>query len=98
MNHFKITSLEILKEQISITRGELSFSLTVADLERLLPHGHTKINEMLRKYDYPEANPEDTIPNRKIGGRRVIPRDWFLAWYYGETENKKIEEEYKVDI
>lgn len=97
--NISLTSLEILKEQIAVTREELPFSLTVNDLLKILPHRKTKINEMLRKYDYPEADPKNTIPNRKIGGRRLIPRDWFLAWYYGESEKKTvIEDEYEITV
>lgn len=88
-----LSSIDILKEQIAITREELPFLLTTDDLLKLLPHGKTKINEMLRRYDYPEADPRETIPNRKIGGRRVVPRDWFLAWLYGGTIPKTTQED-----
>ncbi len=95
----KTTIKEVLKENISTTREELDFSLTPKDLEELLPHGKTKINEMLRKYDYDNPNIPITekIPNKKIGGKRVIPREWFLAWYYGQDLEDGINEE-KVKI
>lgn len=96
-----LTSLEILREQIAATRKELPFSLTINDLIDLLPHGETKIKEMVRKYDYPEADPEETIPNKKVGGRRMVPRDWFLAWYYGDSEKDAsglVQDEYKVTV
>lgn len=98
-NSISLSSIDILKEQIAITREELPFLLTVDDLLKILPHGKTKINEMLRRYDYPEAKPDETIPNRKIGGRRVVPRDWFLAWLYGGTIPKTTQEdEYEINF
>lgn len=95
----KLTSVQILREQIAKTRKELPPYLTKSDLVKLLPHSESKIDNMLRKYDYPKADPNDVIPNRKTGGRRFIPRDWFLAWYFGEPDKKKvIEDEYEVNI
>lgn len=98
----KLATREVLKEDINSTRNELKFSLTPKDLQQLLPHGRTKINEMLRKYDYdnPDIPLTEKIPNRKIGGKRVIPRAWFLAWYYGQDLKTEVEErkEYKVNV
>lgn len=98
-NTISVDSLEILKEQIAKTREELPFTLTINDLVELLPHGKSKISEMLRRYEYPENDISDVIPNQKLGGRRVIPRAWFLAWLYGEADKRIIEEvEYKVNL
>ncbi|MCK8823992.1 helix-turn-helix domain-containing protein [Fuchsiella alkaliacetigena] len=62
---------------IEKSRQEFPFSLKVKDLKRLLPHGETKIYEMLER---------EVIPAKKIGGRWVVSRDRFLAWYYGSGE------------
>ncbi len=89
---------EVLKECIEESRKSLPFSLTPKDLEKLLPFGSTTISDMLVKFDYPEPDPERAIPNRKIGGKRVIPRDWFLAWYYGYEVQGELSNIYQVRV
>lgn len=67
-----------LKKIIIEKQKELPFSLSTNDLNNLLPHGKTKIYEMLNK---------KIIPSKKVGGKWIIPRDLFLYWYYTSYEN-----------
>lgn len=60
------------------TRAELPFTLSPKDLIKLLPHGQTKIYEMLNR---------NILPCKKIEGKWVIPRDKFLEWYYDHFSN-----------
>ena len=80
MNIPEATMKEVLLETIDNTRKELPFSLTVKDLKKLLPFSDTRIYQMLECGD---------IPGRKINGKWVIPRDSFLAWFYGNDEIQK---------
>ena len=54
---------------------QLPFTLTPKDIKerKLLPHGMTKIYELLEQGE---------IPSQKIGGKWVIPRDQFLSWLF----------------
>jgi len=72
MNSKKYNTLEYL---IDKSRKELPFTLSPKDLIKLLPHGQTKIYEMLNR---------NIIPCKKIEGKWVIPRDKFLEWYYND--------------
>ncbi len=73
INIVEVTTREVLEELIKKSQSELPFSLEVKHLKELLPHGETKIYLLLE---------QGKIPGRKIGGKWVIPRDQFLAWYY----------------
>ncbi|TDX59011.1 helix-turn-helix domain-containing protein [Orenia marismortui] len=66
-------SHDIIKELITKSYNSLPFSLRVNDLKELLPHGETKIYQMLETGE---------IPAKKLGGRWIVPRDSFLSWYY----------------
>ena len=68
----------LFDELMKKTRNELPFTLSPKDLIKLLPHGQTKIYEMLNR---------DIIPCKKIEGKWVIPRDKFLEWYYDHFSN-----------
>ena len=68
----------LFDELMKKTRNELPFTLSPKDLIKLLPHGQTKIYEMLNR---------DIIPCKKIEGKWVIPRDKFLEWYYDDFSN-----------
>jgi excisionase family DNA binding protein len=60
------------------SRKELPFYLTIEELTKLLPYGRTKIYELLNN---------GKIPSRKVEGKWIIPRDKFLAWFYGELND-----------
>lgn len=75
MNDKKYNTLKYL---IDKSRKELHFTLSPKDLIKLLPHGQTKIYEMLNR---------NIIPCKKIEGKWVIPRDKFLEWYYDDFSN-----------
>ena len=77
-NIFKPKMEKIIFELILKSQKELPFSLQVNDLCELLPHSNTKIYLMLESGE---------LPARKIGGKWVISRDQFLAWYYGVNED-----------
>lgn len=62
------------------SRRELPFTLSINNLIELLPYGKTKIYELLNN---------GTIPAKKVDGRWIIPRDKFLAWFYGDLDNNK---------
>ena len=66
--------LQLIREQ----QQQLPFALQVDDLQKLLPHGQTKIYQMLERGE---------IPGKKVAGRWFSPRDLFLAWFYGEEED-----------
>lgn len=66
---------EVLKELIKEAQCNLPFSLSTKDLIKLLPHGETKIYQMLE---------QGVIPAKKIGGKWIVSRDKFLVWYYCE--------------
>ena len=85
MNIPEATMKEVLLETIDNTRKELPFSLSVKDLIRLTPFAETRIYQMLECGD---------IPGRKINGKWMIPRDSFLAWFYG---NEEIQEEVRLN-
>lgn len=75
----KINVNKYLLKQLALrTQKELPFNLSVNDLEDMLPYGKTKIYELLNT---------GTIPAQKIDGRWIIPRDKFLAWFYGDLDN-----------
>lgn len=67
-------SKKILKQLIMDMRVELPFSLSPKDVVKLLPHGQTKVYQMLESGE---------IPAKKLGGKWVISRDVFLSWYFG---------------
>ncbi len=70
-----LTVEKLLREQIEETRRKLPFSLKVIHLKDLLGIGETKVYEALQK---------DVIPGaRKINHSWRVPRDVFLAWWYG---------------
>jgi excisionase family DNA binding protein len=64
----------------SKSQKELPFTLSINNLTELLPYGKTKIYELLNN---------GTIPAKKVDGRWIIPRDKFLAWFYGDLDNNK---------
>jgi excisionase family DNA binding protein len=72
-------SEKVLKNLIENSRQELPFSLNPKHLKELLPHGETKIYQMLERGE---------IPAKKIGGRWIIQRDQFLIWYHGKDLNQ----------
>ncbi|PUU86327.1 MAG: hypothetical protein CI948_2868, partial [Halanaerobium sp.] len=75
----KINENEYLLKQLALkTQKELPFNLSVDDLEKLLPYGLTRIYELLNA---------GLIPSKKFEGRWIIPRDKFLAWFYGDLDN-----------
>ncbi|MGM0410521.1 MAG: helix-turn-helix domain-containing protein [Bacillota bacterium] len=79
-------TLNIKMEKVMLTlitksQKNLPFSLEVKDLCELLPHSSTKIYLMLENGE---------LPGRKIGGKWVISRDQFLAWYYGINRTEEI--------
>ena len=69
---------DLFKQLAIKTYAELPFTLSPKDLLKLLPHGQTKIYEMLNR---------NIIPCKKVEGKWVIPRDKFLEWYYDEFSN-----------
>lgn len=72
--------MEIIKDEVD----ELPYALGVADLKKLLPHSDTKIYLMLESGE---------IPGRKIGGKWIVQRSTFLAWFYGiEMERGVVDE------
>ena len=71
---------EVLYRVISERREELPFTLCVQDIQEILPHGETKIYELLNTGE---------IPARKVEGKWVIPTDLFLAWLYGDEEKSR---------
>jgi excisionase family DNA binding protein len=83
MENFNLTKqvetdvFSILAKQ---TRNELPFYLTIDELIELLPYGKTKIYEFLNS---------GQIPSKKIEGKWIIPRDKFLAWFYGDLDTNK---------
>ncbi|WP_172431870.1 helix-turn-helix domain-containing protein [Orenia metallireducens] len=78
MNNF---SQELLRELLREAREELPFVLTVKDIQKLLPFGRSKVYELLK---------EGVIPNKKVEGKILIPREQFLIWMYcDERENQK---------
>ncbi|MFW5795380.1 MAG: helix-turn-helix domain-containing protein [Bacillota bacterium] len=62
----------------SKSQKKLPFTLSINNLRELLPYGKTKIYELLNA---------GTIPAKKVEGRWIIPRDKFLAWFYGDLDN-----------
>ncbi|MCG8514518.1 MAG: helix-turn-helix domain-containing protein [Halanaerobiales bacterium] len=81
------TVKEVLLELIKDNRNNLPFALGVKDLMRLIPFSQNQIYLML-----------DTkqIPGKKIGGKWVIQRDAFLAWYYGVYQDDEFAREVKI--
>lgn len=79
---------EVLFEVIENERKDLPFSLTVSDLQEMLPLSDTRIYELLITGE---------IPGKKIGGKWVITTSKFLAWVHSnEKKESKIEQEVKV--
>jgi hypothetical protein len=75
----KINENKYLFKQLALrTQKKLPFNLSVDDLEELLPYGSTRIYELLNA---------GLIPSKKFKGRWIIPRDKFLAWFYGDLDN-----------
>ncbi|MFW6009129.1 MAG: helix-turn-helix domain-containing protein [archaeon] len=72
---------KVMLTLISKSQKNLPFSLEVKDLCKLLPHSSTKIYLMLESGE---------LPGRKLGGKWVISRDQFLAWYYGVNEAEEL--------
>ncbi|MFW6030216.1 MAG: helix-turn-helix domain-containing protein [Halanaerobiales bacterium] len=76
---------DILSDLIKDEVLELPYSLGVKDLKELLPHSETKIYLMLESGE---------LPGRKIGGKWVIQRSAFLAWFHG----KEMEKDYAAEV
>lgn len=74
LNEKSLDINNIILQLIYKSQKNLPFSLNVKDLAKILPHSNTKIYLMLESGE---------LPARKIGGKWVISRDYFLAWYYG---------------
>ena len=79
LNENSLDINNIILKLIYKSQKNLPFSLNVKDLAKILPHSNTKIYLMLESGE---------LPARKIGGKWVISRDYFLAWYYGVDINK----------
>jgi len=77
-----MNSNKILENQIEQTRKELPFSLKVKDLAELMNTSEKTVYLRLERDEIPGAN--------KLMGRWRVPRDLFLAWWFGNTreENK----------
>lgn len=80
----QLTTKEVLKDLIKEEKNELPYALGVADLKNLLPHSDTKIYLMLESGE---------IPGRKIGGKWVVQRSAFLAWFHGVELEHSLEEQ-----
>ncbi|MFW6029886.1 MAG: helix-turn-helix domain-containing protein [Halanaerobiales bacterium] len=72
---------EVLMELIKDEVNDLPFSLGVADLKKILPHSDTKIYLMLESGE---------LPGRKMGGKWVVQRSAFLAWFHGAELEKDL--------
>lgn len=66
-----------VKEQIDFDFAQIPFALGVSDIKHLLPLSDSKIYMMLDN---------EEIPARKIGGKWVVSRSEFLAWFYESEE------------
>jgi excisionase family DNA binding protein len=73
-----------VKEQINFDFEQIPFSLGVSDLKELLPLSDSKIYMMLES---------EELPARKIGGKWVVSRSEFLAWFYGSEEDLDLSEQ-----
>jgi len=62
-----------VKEQIDYDFDQIPFALGVKHLKKLLPLSDSKIYMMLEAGE---------LPARKIGGKWVVSRSEFLAWFY----------------
>lgn len=71
---------EVLLQLIRETRQELPFALKTSHLKKFFGFGNEKLYELLGK----------EIPAKKIGGEWRIPRDPFLAWFYGVDLEKNL--------
>ena len=72
---------EVLKELVKETRTELPFSLEPTHIIELTGYSRATIYKMLEAGEIPGA--------KKIRGWRV-PRDVFLAWWYGEEQDEDV--------
>ena len=70
---FIIDSINELKE-------ELPLVLTVKDLKSLLPIGRNSLYSILKINE---------IPNKKVKGKIIIPRDKFLVWLFEDKETRE---------
>ena len=80
---------EVLLQVIENERKELPFSMTVKQIEKLLPFSDTKIYEWLKA---------GKIPGRKIDGKWIVPTSKFLAWFHGDFEKSKLESKIEQQV
>lgn len=71
---------EVLKELVRETRSELPFTLEPKQIIELTGYSRATVYKMLEAGEIPGA--------KNLRGWRV-PRDVFLAWWYGEEQDNE---------
>lgn len=78
---------EAIKAQIDLDFAQIPFSFGVKELKEFLPLSDSKIYMMLEAGE---------IPARKLGGKWVVSKGDFLAWFYESREDLDLAEQVLV--